>query len=207
MKFTLTILLLAICSITFGQEKFTLSGTVSDSLSGEAMINATIRVKGQNIGAISNEYGFYSITLAKGSYTIVYSSMDYSPKEFVVDLTKNNQRNVQLAPYAGEFLDLKEVNATAKKNDQNITEAVMGIERLNPQEIAKIPVLLGEKDIIKTMQLLPGVKSAGEGNSGFYVVVARGTKTSSCWMKHPCTTLLTCWVSSLPLILMPLKTR
>ncbi len=169
MKFFFTLLLLTFYTVSFGQEKFTLSGTISDSLRGEAMINATIKVKGQNMGAYSNDYGFYSITLPKGTYTFVFTTSGFTPKEFAIDLSKNNQLNVQLAPVVSKVQDLKEVNATAKKNDQNITEAVMGVERLNPQEIAKIPVLLGEKDIIKTMQLLPGVKSAGEGNSGFYV--------------------------------------
>jgi hypothetical protein len=169
MKLYFTLLFLFLLNVTFGQEKFTLSGTISDSLRGEAMINATVKVKGQNMGAYSNDYGFYSLTLAKGSYTIVFTTNGYTPKEFVLDLSKNIQLSVQLTPIINKVQDLKEVNATAKKNDQNITEAVMGVERLNPQEIAKIPVLLGEKDIVKTMQLLPGVKSAGEGNSGFYV--------------------------------------
>jgi hypothetical protein len=142
MKFIYTLLLLTFYTFAFGQEKFTLSGTISDSLRGEAMINATIKVKGQNMGAYSNDYGFYSITLPKGTYTFVFTTSGFTPKEFTIDLSKNNQLNVQLAPVVSKVQDLKEVNATAKKNDQNITEAVMGVERLNPQEIAKIPVLL-----------------------------------------------------------------
>lgn len=151
------------------QEKFTLSGTISDSTKGEELINATIKVKGQNIGTRSNEYGFYSITLPQGTYTMVFVGLGYEPKELEVDLTKNISANIQLLSSLEKIKEIKEVNITAKKQDQNITDPVMGVERLNPAAIAKIPVLLGEKDIIKTMQLLPGVKSAGEGNAGFYV--------------------------------------
>lgn len=151
------------------QEKFTLSGTISDSTKGEELINATVKVKGQNIGTRSNEYGFYSMTLPQGNYTIIFVGLGYEPKELTIELTKNISANVLLVSTLEKVKEIKEINITAKKQDQNITDPVMGVERLNPAAIAKIPVLLGEKDIIKTMQLLPGVKSAGEGNAGFYV--------------------------------------
>ena len=154
---------------SFSQEKFTISGTISDSTKGEELINATIKIKGQNIGAYSNEYGFYSITLPQGNYTLVYIAVGYQAKEQDVVLNKDIKLNFQLVSLAEKIKELQEINVTAKKQDQNITDPLMGVERLNPAAIAKIPVLLGEKDIIKTMQLLPGVKSAGEGNAGFYV--------------------------------------
>ena len=154
---------------SFSQEKFTISGTISDSTKGEELINATIKIKGQNIGAYSNEYGFYSITLPQRNYTLVYIAVGYQAKEQDVVLNKDIKLNFQLVSLAEKIKELKEINVTAKKQDQNITDPLMGVERLNPAAIAKIPVLLGEKDIIKTMQLLPGVKSAGEGNAGFYV--------------------------------------
>ncbi len=154
---------------SFSQEKFTISGAISDSTKGEELINATIKIKGQNIGAYSNEYGFYSITLPQGNYTLVYIAVGYQAKEQDVVLNKDIKLNFQLVSLAEKIKELQEINVTAKKQDQNITDPLMGVERLNPAAIAKIPVLLGEKDIIKTMQLLPGVKSAGEGNAGFYV--------------------------------------
>ena len=154
---------------SFSQEKFTISGTISDSTKGEELINATIKIKGQNIGAYSNEYGFYSITLPQGNYTLIYIAVGYQAKEQDVVLNKDIKLNFQLVSLAEKIKELQEINVTAKKQDQNITDPLMGVERLNPAAIAKIPVLLGEKDIIKTMQLLPGVKSAGEGNAGFYV--------------------------------------
>ena len=167
-KYLFTLFLLFTFSI-FSQEKFTLSGTISDSTKGEELINATIKVKGQNIGTQSNEYGFYSITLPAGTYTFVFFTIGYDTKEATIDLTKNTQLSVKLVNSNEKVKEFVEVNVSAKKLDQQLTDPIMGVERLNPAEIAKIPVLLGEKDIIKTMQLLPGVKSAGEGNAGFYV--------------------------------------
>ena len=155
--------------VVYSQEKYTVSGTISDSLRGEEIINASIRVKGQNIGALTNEYGFYSLTIAKGTYTLVFSSSGYKPKEIQVNLTENKVFNFQLVSLTYRTLELTEVKVSAIKQDDNITNPIMGVERLDPASVAKIPVLLGEKDIIKTLQLLPGIKSAGEGNAGFYV--------------------------------------
>ncbi|MCF8417222.1 MAG: TonB-dependent receptor, partial [Crocinitomicaceae bacterium] len=169
MKKYLFTLFLLLTFTSFSQEKFTLSGTVSDSTKGEELINATIKVKGQNIGTQSNEYGFYSITLPAGTYTFIFVTIGYEAKEETVALTKNTQLNFKLVNSNEKIKEFAEVNVTAKKLDQQLTDPIMGVERLDPTAIAKIPVLLGEKDIIKTMQLLPGVKSAGEGNAGFYV--------------------------------------
>jgi hypothetical protein len=160
---------LFLSSLTFSQDKFTISGTISDSTKGEELINAKLKVKDQAIGALSNEYGFYSLTLPKGNYTFIYSATGYEAKELTIELDKNTVINFQLVSLADKVKEIKEVKVTAKKEDQNITDPIMGVERLNPAAVAKIPVLLGEKDIIKSMQLLPGVKSAGEGNAGFYV--------------------------------------
>lgn len=154
---------------SFSQNKFTISGTVSDSTIGEELINATVKMKGENIGVRSNEYGFYSITLSEGIYTFIFLSAGYESKEIEVNLNQNIVLNFQLISLSEKVIQIQEVSVRAKKQDQNITDPIMGVERLNPAAIAKIPVLLGEKDIIKTMQLLPGVKSAGEGNAGFYV--------------------------------------
>ena len=154
---------------SWSQTKFTISGTVTDSLKGEEIIDATIKIVGTNNGVRTNEYGFYSISLPKGNYTISYSVVGYSSKEVLLDLSENKRINMQLVSLSEKYKTLNEIKVTAKKQDQNITDPLMGVERLNPNAIAKIPVIFGEKDIIKTMQLLPGVKSAGEGNSGFYV--------------------------------------
>jgi len=149
------------------QENFTISGTLKDASSGEDIIGARISVVGvSGKGAISNTYGFYSLTLPKGSYTIQYKSLGYVIDSFKVALNKNIVKNVELVPEA-RMTDV--VNVTTQREDENITSGEMGVEKLSIKDIETIPVIFGEKDIFKTMQLLPGVKSAGEGNSGFYV--------------------------------------
>lgn len=169
MKHFILYLFFSLSAYGLSQEKYTISGTISDSVKGEELINASIRVKGQNVGAISNEYGFYSLTLPKGDYTFIFSSSGYVPKEITLSLNQNQIVNFQLVSTSFKTQELDEVKVTVIKQDENITNSIMGVERLDPNEIAKIPVLMGEKDIVKTMQLLPGVKSAGEGNAGFYV--------------------------------------
>ncbi len=148
------------------QNKFSISGSVVDASRGEEIISARIKVKDQPIGASSNEYGFYSLTLPEGKYTLVVTAYGFITQEKTIDLTENMQITFQMEIPVEE---LEEVRVSAIRQDANVKEAIMGVERLDPKELAKIPVLLGEKDIIKSMQLLPGVKSAGEGSSGFYV--------------------------------------
>lgn len=168
MKYIVSLLFLLLLQLVSAQ-KFTISGTISDSLKGEAVINAAFKIKGQAIGTLSNEYGFYSITLPKANYVFTVLSAGYEVKEYTISLDTNLILDIQLTSVAEKVKQIQEVTIRAKRPDQNVTDPVMGVERLTPQAIAKVPVLLGEKDIIKTLQLLPGVKSAGEGNSGFYV--------------------------------------
>ena len=164
MKFLLILALSFLAFTGFSQTtKFTISGSVKDAGKGEELINATVKVKGQNLGAFSNEYGFYSLTLPQGKYTLVITAMGFVSREQEIDLNQNLNLDFQLDA-EGKVQNIEEVKITGTKQDNNVKDPVMGVERLDPKEIAKIPVLLGEKDIIKTMQLLPGVKSAGEGN-------------------------------------------
>lgn len=166
MKYTLLFASLLLIQLVWSQEKATLSGTIKDSGTGEELIGTIIKVKGQSIGAQANEYGFYSITLPVGTYTFVITSSGYVTKEETIELTTNKQMDIQLDE---EGTELEEIVISTERQDANIKDPVMGVERLDPKELSKIPVLLGEKDIIKTMQLLPGVKNAGEGNAGYYV--------------------------------------
>ena len=160
------LLLFITLTISVFSQKHTLSGNIIDQSTGEALIGVRVKVKDQNLGAISNEYGFYSLTLPTGKYTIVVSYIGYTTQEKEIDLSENLRLDITLNEAVKE---IQEVNVTAVKQDANVREALMGVEKLDPKAVAKIPVLLGEKDIIKTMQLLPGVKSAGEGSSGYYV--------------------------------------
>jgi hypothetical protein len=167
MKKALLVVTICLCNVlSFAQSKFTISGSVKDDSKGEEIISARIKVKDQPIGTNSNEYGFYSITLPQGNYTLIVSAYGFINQEIQVELKENIQLNIAMKLPVQE---LDEVKVSATRQDANVKEAVMGVERLDPKELAKIPVLLGEKDIIKTMQLLPGVKNAGEGSSGFYV--------------------------------------
>jgi hypothetical protein len=168
MKVGLPILFVLFTSFLFGQGNATLSGTVKDKSKGEELIGATVRVKDQKLGAITNEYGFYSLTLPVGKYTIQVSSVGYLLLEQEVDLSVSQSIDFQLKTEQDEK-ELDEVVVSAERPDGNVRDPLMGVEKIDPKEISKIPVIFGEKDLIKTMQLLPGVKNAGEGSSGFYV--------------------------------------
>ena len=152
----------------FGQNtKLYISGTVKDANNGETIIGATVRLKElPSAGNITNEYGFYSISAPKGNYTLVVSYLGYVSTETDIELNASLKKDIVLKPKNKE---LKEVKVTEKKKNENITTAQMGVEKLDMKEISKISVLLGERDIIKTLQLMPGVKGAGEGNAGYYV--------------------------------------
>jgi CarboxypepD_reg-like domain/TonB dependent receptor/TonB-dependent Receptor Plug Domain len=148
------------------QQKFTLSGTVRDLATGEELIGATIRLtETASIGRISNEYGFYSLTVPAGKYTVSCTYPGYENFIKSVQLDKDVKLDIQMS----ENALLQEVVISAVKADENVKRAEMGVQKIDIKEISKLPVLFGEKDVLKTIQLLPGVKSAGEGNSGFFV--------------------------------------
>jgi hypothetical protein len=151
----------------YSQEQFTISGTVTDQSNGETMIGAAVYVEGLvGAGTICNEYGFYSLTLSKGKYRLKCEIIGYTPYAQELELNDNIKVNIAMSD---DVKMLEEVVITAEKKDENITRAQMGVEKLDIKEIAKVPVIFGEKDVLKTIQLLPGIKSAGEGSSGFYV--------------------------------------
>jgi hypothetical protein len=156
------------CMLGFSQNKFTVSGTITEQVKGEALIGVKVRVKDQPIVVVTNEYGFYSLTLAQGNYTLVISYIGYVTQTKEIELNQNLQLNLVMEIPSEKTTELETAKVIVNKVD-NVKGSTMGVERLDPKAIAKIPVLLGEKDIIKTMQLLPGVKSAGEGNAGYYV--------------------------------------
>ena len=169
MKKVSLLFLLMFHLVSFGQTKYTVSGTITDQAKGETVIGARVKIKDKNQGAVSNEYGFFSLTLPEGNYTLVISALGYENQEKEIQLTENLRLDFVVATPQSKTQEIQEVKVTGIKQDANVKSAIMGVEKLDPKAIAKIPVLFGEKDIIKTMQLLPGVKSAGEGNSGYYV--------------------------------------
>ncbi len=158
--------LLAIYAVpATAQRRYTLSGYVKDSLTGENLIGASVSVDGK--AALStNSYGFYSLTLPEGNYEISISFTGYQLLHFSVALVSNINGNRLLAP---RIAANEEVIVYAKRKDANVRNAQMGKIDLSMSQVKSLPVLMGEVDILKALQLLPGVRNAGEGNAGFYV--------------------------------------
>ncbi|HEX4875853.1 MAG TPA: TonB-dependent receptor [Chitinophagaceae bacterium] len=148
------------------QNRFTLNGYVKDSLSGETIIGATISVNGQSKGVASNQYGFYAITLDEGVYSITASHVSYQGKSISIDLQENKSYNFDLV---SKSASIGEVVVYSRKRDGNVKNAQMGKIDLSINQIRNIPAFMGEVDLLKAIQLLPGVRNAGEGNAGFYV--------------------------------------
>ncbi len=148
------------------QNKYTISGYIKDSLNGETLIGATIAVQGQTKGISSNLYGFYSITLDEGKYILICTFIGYRIKAVSIDLRADTKINFDVLPksYLAE-----EVVVSTKKRDANVKNAQMGKFTLPMEQIRSIPAFLGEVDLLKTIQFLPGVRNAGEGSAGIYV--------------------------------------
>lgn len=154
------------CLNLFAQQTYTVSGTIKDSSTGETLIGATISAAENKVGAVTNEYGFFSFSLPAGTYTINVSFAGYKSYAEKLVLNKSYKLNISLT---AEGKLLSEVTVSSKPRDQNVRSAQMGLENLNVKKLSALPVIFGEKDVMKTVQLLPGVKAAGDGNTGFYV--------------------------------------
>ncbi len=167
MKIKLTLVLLVQCLFSLAQTKYTVSGIVKDKKSGESIIGAIVRVNElKTTGTATNEYGFYSLTLPAGTYTLTLESIGYKSETQQAVLDKDLKLNF-LAEENTQELQAIEVSST--RSDAHVREAQAGVEKIDIKEINKIPVLMGERDLIKSMQLMPGIKSGGDGNAGFYV--------------------------------------
>lgn len=148
------------------QKKQTLSGYIKDGSNGEALIGATVSIQDLMVGTATNEYGFFSLSLAPAKYKVQFSFIGYEPIIKEIDLNKNVTVNIELH---ADGIKLKDVTVTAAKKDQNVSSVQMSVERLPVSIVKKLPHFLGEVDIIKTLQMLPGVTSVGEGSTGFNV--------------------------------------
>ncbi|MFV8323045.1 TonB-dependent receptor [Flavobacterium sp. LB3P21] len=160
----LVVLLSALSS--FGQEKFTLSGTIIDANSNETLIGVNVVIPELKTGVTTNEYGFYSITIPKGNYTVQISYLGYLTISESISLNQNIKNNFNL--YSNETA-LQEVIITDNKTKIDIKKPEMSVNKLSISAIKKMPVVLGEVDVLKSILLLPGVTNAGEGASGFNV--------------------------------------
>ena len=157
------------CSEERAEDNVIISGIVKNGESGEALIGASVLIKEiPGTGVSTNAYGFYSLTIPKGNYTLIVRYIGFKTKTELITLTSSRILNIQLEP---EPIRVKEVIITGERSNENVTSMEIGSNKLEIKQIQSIPVLLGEKDILKTIQLLPGIKSEGEGGTGFY---ARG---------------------------------
>ncbi len=165
-------LCLAVCGVAVAQRtadaRYTLSGYIRDSASAEALLGATVYVQELKSGTTANNYGFYSLTLPAGRYTVVFSYIGFSSRTLTVDL----QRNTVLNPELGqEGLQVQEVvvSAARQEREESVKSVQMSLQKMSAREIKAIPPLLGEVDLVRAVQLLPGVSTVGEGASGFNV--------------------------------------
>ncbi len=160
------IALLLSSAVANAQAKYTISGIIKDKNTGEVLIGATVKIEELKAGTTTNAYGFYAIAAKQGNYTLLVNFQGYQLFSKKIELAADRPTDIELQPQAAV---LEEVVVSSRKKNEHIAKPLMGVEKLNIAEINLLPVLLGERDVLKSIQLLPGIKSAGEGNSGFYV--------------------------------------
>ena len=164
--FSLLTLLFLFAAGRLPAQTLTLSGYVKDAETGETLIGANVYDKAQPTrGTVTNAYGYYSLGLPPGAHTVVYSYLGYDDREVALTLTADTRRTVEM----GAGITMEEVVVTAEPEDANVESTEMGTVDLATDDLKKLPALFGEVDVLKSIQLLPGVQSAGEGNAGFYV--------------------------------------
>ncbi|MEM9324035.1 MAG: TonB-dependent receptor [Bacteroidota bacterium] len=152
--------------VAFGQEKYTISGYIKDAANGETLIGATVYIPAIGGGGVTNVYGFYSITLAPGTYNVQYRFIGYESVTRTVELTEDTRIDLELSDAQQE---LEAVVVSARSQDANVSEIEMSTAELDIKTIEKIPAFLGEVDVVRSLQLIPGVSTVGEGASGFNV--------------------------------------
>ena len=150
----------------FAQEKYTISGYVKEAETGEYLIGASVYIQENMQGVSTNQYGFYSLTVDEGSYTLDISFLGLKSIQQKINLTEDKRINVSLIN-ASILTD--EVIVEAEAPDQNVESTNMSQVKVDVKTIKELPAFMGEVDVLKTIQLLPGVQSSGEGSSGFYV--------------------------------------
>ena len=165
MKLLLTLFLAVTTSICSAQNKFTISGYLSDKTSGEKLIGASIFNPKSLKGTSTNVYGFYSLTLPSDTFTLVYSFVGYTPIKVKIDLKMDQRLDFELSP----SIELNTFEVSATKGERIEQRTQMSSVELSMKQVGVLPALLGERDILKILQLMPGIQSGGEGSSGLYV--------------------------------------
>lgn len=150
------------------QQKFTLSGHIKDAANGEDLIGANVVVQKKGVGTVTNVYGFYSLTLPAGTYAIDFSYVGYEKITRDIKVDQNQTINIELNALT-EKLNEVVVTATESNGGISVQDLEMSVNKLSMKSIEKLPALLGEVDVVKSLQFLPGVSSVGEGSSGFNV--------------------------------------
>ena len=168
MKFiSFLILLICVCSGLNAQEKnCTISGNVRDSGNGEDLIGASVAENSSHRGTVTNPYGYYTLSLPKGKHILTIAYLGYRTKEVEIELVSDMRLNINLDV---ETKKLTEVVISAEGHNANVAKAEMSVEKLSAKAIKAAPALMGEVDLLKVVQLLPGVQSTSEGSSGFSV--------------------------------------
>ncbi|MEM9819663.1 MAG: TonB-dependent receptor [Bacteroidota bacterium] len=159
-------IILLLPQLTYSQEKVTVNGYIKDAKNGETLIGATIYARELDKGTTSNVYGFYSLSLPPGSYTFLVNYLGFEQSSIEANLATNQTLDIELSE---ETQALEEVVVVGEKENENLKTTEMSVEKLNIQTIQKMPALLGEVDVVRSIQLLPGVTTVGEGASGFNV--------------------------------------
>lgn len=163
----LLIILFPLVLCAQSRDDFSVSGTIKDKKTGETLTGASIGfLEHPGLGVVTNAYGFYSITIPEGKYAMVISFSGYAIDTVELDLTKNIVLNRNMSAANNQ---MQEVVVTSSRKNNNILKTPPGVQRLSMEDIKNVPVLFGEKDVLKTIQLLPGIKSSGDGKSGFFV--------------------------------------
>jgi hypothetical protein len=163
-KYISGLLLLVSATITYAQ-RVTIGGVIKSQSDGETVIGAAVKAD-STAGTISNEYGFYSLNVPAGKYVLEISSVGMTTIKMPVTITKDTTINIKMEDGASS---LQEVVITESSGGRSLKSAQTSVEKLSMKEIEHIPVLFGEKDVMKAIQLLPGIKSAGDGNAGMFV--------------------------------------
>ena len=166
MRKLLLYIIFSVVALTSLAQKYTLSGVVKNASTGEVLAGATVSIAGQGVGVFTDSKGGYSIPLSKGVYTVEYSYIGFETMSVELTVNDNLKKNVRLSPDA---VKIEKVVVSSVAQDYNVSSTQVGAQTLTMQEVKMVPVLFGENDVLKTLQLMPGVKSAGEGGCGYYV--------------------------------------
>ncbi len=164
-RFRFLVILILFPLISFSQ-LHTISGYVKEESTGESLLGSNVYIKETLKGTVTNQYGFYSLTVPDTAFTLVVSFLGFQTQEIPMKLSKDVRLTISMKNNA---IETQEVIITAEKENRNVQSSEMGKQTLDVEKIKSLPAFLGEVDVLKSIQLLPGVSSAGEGNSGFYV--------------------------------------